>query len=1236
MSFLMDRIDAAKLIASRFGQPGKKFVTMKTSTVVALVGVLMVCGAAVLSTAFVASLHSDAQVDVKSRLDTLAEAVSDHISDSIGNIDRELRTIRSMMLATDSLDLPDLSKHPFLRDQISEGPSHQRIVVFDAEGRLASSVDFGSPTGTSAAVLDLFRRQREIQTDRLILSTLVVDPVDGRSSIILSRPIFDGTGVWRGMLAIYIDPHAIQQLFDAIHLPPGSLITLFNDAGRMLVRNPRMSAGNELQDYSRRPAYSSTLDGSAPSRLNEAKGFDGVDRYIISLADKTRSFVITVGLTTEVAMASWRKHAILIISSSLAAVLVMVWLFTRIVREVRRNERLMAAVSVNEEKLRTLLAVLPDAVMMIGQSLTIDFANPAAEKLHGYGTGKMTGLSIGKVMCEASRSENEQSVRAALNQAQPNAGVLAMERRARRKDGSEFSIEISGCPYETPHGRVLVSVVRDVTERQANDLALRRSRENLARAQQVAGIGSFSRDIATGRVEWSDECLRIWGISGEPSQTAIEFLTNLVHPEDRQSFIESREAVLQGKPARSQDFRITRPDGEERTVHHEYSADFDENGKPVRLFGTIQDITERKRIELELHRSREDLARAQQVARIGSFSRDMATGRVEWSDEFLRIWGLTGTARKTTAESLVLLIHPEDRQKFIEGRDTALDTGARMPLDFRITRPDGEERILHREYGVIFDDEKKPIRMFGTVQDITERKKIENEMRRSREDLARAQRIAGIGSFDHDLITNKAEWSDELYRLYGLSPEEDGGDINLALPFVHPEDREKFLSIRDQVVKGIPSISVDFRIIRQDGVERILHRECDVIFDDAGKSIRVFGTLQDVTERKRAELEMHRSRENLARAQRIAAMGSFERDFVTGKAEWSDEMYHILGIEKADAMPGSETLIKLVHPDDREKFVESRSAELKGQPIAPIEYRIIRPDGAERIVHRESAVIFDEEKRPVRRYGTLQDITELRLAERRERELERQLLHSQKLEALGTLAGGIAHDLNNTLVPIMALSKLTARRCEDGNLVRANLETIYQASVRARDLVNRVVAFSRKDESEKHNTDIAETINEALKLLRATIPSSINLEARIGEVPPIPADMTQIHQVVTNLVANASQALGSGIGTITVTLGVLPGLSGQPEICLSVSDTGTGMDEATQQRIFEPFFTTKAVGEGTGLGLSIVHGIVVSHGGRIEVKSEPGKGTRFDLHFPIPAAAAPAAAGEIKSSRPAA
>jgi PAS domain S-box-containing protein len=386
--------------------------------------------------------------------------------------------------------------------------------------------------------------------------------------------------------------------------------------------------------------------------------------------------------------------------------------------------------------------------------------------------------------------------------------------------------------------------------------------------------------------------------------------------------------------------------------------------------------------------------------------------------------------------------------------------------------------------------------------------------------------------------------------------------------------------------------------------------------------------LRRIARTRRYEIALKHSNEKLARAQRLATIGCFEHNVTTGIAEWSDEMYHILGLEPSGAIPGRDTLIALIHPEDRAQFEEHRNREIAGIATEPFEYRVVRSDGTERIVRRESEIVFDSDLGGMRRYGTLQDITELRLAEQRKRDLERKLLHSQKLEALGTLAGGIAHDLNNTLTPIMALSKLTGRRLADDDEARHNLETIFAASEQARDLVRRVLSFSRREEIEKVIVSPGAVVIDAMSLLRATVPSTIQLTTRIDDVPSIFADPSQIHQVITNLVTNAAQAIEPKAGAITVILERTSELKPAGEIRLSVLDTGKGMDEETRRRIFEPFFTTKEVGQGTGLGLSIIDGIVSSHGGRIEVTSEPGKGTRFDIYFPIASAGetSPAAA----------
>jgi PAS domain S-box-containing protein len=255
--------------------------------------------------------------------------------------------------------------------------------------------------------------------------------------------------------------------------------------------------------------------------------------------------------------------------------------------------------------------------------------------------------------------------------------------------------------------------------------------------------------------------------------------------------------------------------------------------------------------------------------------------------------------------------------------------------------------------------------------------------------------------------------------------------------------------------------------------------------------------------------------------------------------------------------------------------------------------------------------------------GLWTDITALKRAEAERRMLEAQLHHSQRLEALGTLAGGAAHEINNALVPVIALTKLVVGHLPEDSRDRRNLATVLLGAERSRELVKQILAFSHKETEERRlqSVDVAVILRDALKLMRATVPTSISFQEQIAPSPAIAGDANKLHQVIVNLVTNAAHAIGTDHGTITV------GLRFEAEsgaVRFWVADSGCGMDEATRARIFEPFFTTKEVGKGTGLGLSVVHGIIKGHGGRIEVESAPGRGTRFDIVLPAQTAEAAA------------
>ena len=285
----------------------------------------------------------------------------------------------------------------------------------------------------------------------------------------------------------------------------------------------------------------------------------------------------------------------------------------------------------------------------------------------------------------------------------------------------------------------------------------------------------------------------------------------------------------------------------------------------------------------------------------------------------------------------------------------------------------------------------------------------------------------------------------------------------------------------------------------------------------------------------------------------------------------------------------------------------------------PVEYWIIRPDGQARFIHRDHEIIRDSRGTPTRIVSTLQDVTEQRAAEQRSRELERLLIHSQKLEALGTMAGGLAHELNNILAPVLSLAKVALEDFPADSATRQDLEMVVVASQRARDLVRQVLAFGRKQAMEKRLIDPATTIRQTLRMMRATVPASIELVEQLDQVPAILADPDQLQQVIVNLVTNAQQAVGDRLGKITISLTQANDMADQGIrlVRLAVADDGCGMEEVVAQRIFEPFFTTREADRGSGLGLSVVHGIVTSHGGRIELRTAPGQGAEFAIVLPV-------------------
>jgi two-component system cell cycle sensor histidine kinase/response regulator CckA len=372
---------------------------------------------------------------------------------------------------------------------------------------------------------------------------------------------------------------------------------------------------------------------------------------------------------------------------------------------------------------------------------------------------------------------------------------------------------------------------------------------------------------------------------------------------------------------------------------------------------------------------------------------------------------------------------------------------------------------------------------------------------------------------------------------------------------------------------------------------------------------------------ERAEAELAHREEGLRLAMQVGLVGTWDDEFETKEAMWSDTLRELYGFGQA-FKPSYEAFLAHVHPNDREDIRRRVDRSTLTGETFEYEYRFLRPDGETRWMLSRGRVLLDENGVPARQLGAAVDITARKQAEEERETLERELRQAQKLQAIGRLAGGIAHDFNNILLGVRGYADLARDRFTQGEDPRPEIAEVLAASARAGALTRQLLAFSRKQVLKLEVLDLNEVVAETERFLHGLIGDDVELEALVSDAPVcVSADRSQLEQVIVNLAVNARDAMAGG-GRLTLEvrvaeLGPEHGLSLTPGryALLAVSDTGCGMDVATTAQIFEPFFTTKA--EGTGLGLATVHGIVKQTGGTAAVYTEVGEGTTFKIYLPL-------------------
>jgi PAS domain S-box-containing protein len=653
----------------------------------------------------------------------------------------------------------------------------------------------------------------------------------------------------------------------------------------------------------------------------------------------------------------------------------------------------------------------------------------------------------------------------------------------------------------------------------------------------------------------------------------------------------------------------------------------DAQGRPALAVVTLNDITERKQAEAALDQS-EERARIlyehiSDALHVRELKTDGTIGRfLEVNDVFCQRLGYTREEMLTMSP-----VDIDDPASGISSADVEAQLARKNSVIFEQVHvaKDGT-RIPVEIHARLITFQGRPAEI-ALVRDIRERKHNERALRESEQRLTQAVRVAKLGIFECDTNTGVIQCSPTFKTILGFA--DSAITIDDVMGRVLPEDREEVISALHQSFnpQGDGLFQREHRITHPTGIRWVLVL-AETFFEGEGearRATRIVGAVQDITAQKQTELELSAGRQQLRTALNAAKLGIWNRDLETNVITGDALARSIYGWTE-DEIVTPETILNSIPPEDRAHFLEQRARAQKAESNLNIEYCIQLADGDRRWVAVWDSRVRDSFGNPIRLTGVVQDITERKRSEKEMRELEDQIRHSQKMEAVGRLAGGIAHDFNNLLMVVRCYTEILEDRLPPFDALRKNTQAIMKAADRAARLTGQMLAFSRKQVLSPVALNLNIAVAESARMLQRLIGEDIELHVIPAETAwTVRADPDQIAQVLMNLGVNARDAMPEG-GTLTIAtrnvtideafVAERPYVAPGDYAVFSVTDTGTGITKAVQERMFEPFFTTKSVGKGTGLGLSTVYGIIKQSGGYLFVDSEPGRGACFTAYLP--------------------
>ncbi|ARC39067.2 PAS domain S-box protein (plasmid) [Paracoccus yeei] len=761
-------------------------------------------------------------------------------------------------------------------------------------------------------------------------------------------------------------------------------------------------------------------------------------------------------------------------------------------------------------------------------------------------------------------------------------------------------------------------------------------------------VGTWFWDVTADRFTVDEQFAAAFGLDPALGRAGLSLAQVIatVHPDDKAGLTAAiKQAIARGGPYAHQ-YRVRRLNGSYHWIEANGRVDRDAAGT-ITFPGVLLDVDERRVLAAERDRAKRLLEAFIEAVPGVVYAKDRNGRMLVANRGTLELVGkpLAEILGRTDAE---FLSDPAEAEAIMRLDAAVMASGQTLVAEEAVRRPDGTPAVWLSTKSAFRGEDGQVIGLIGSSVDITDRRCVEASLRETEERYRLAAQATNDAIWDWRLADGHVIWNNALEDRLGHALRETSAAW--WIEHIHPDDRDRVDQSIHAVIDGSGTgWTEEYRFRRADGSYAAILDRGFVLRDDGGRATRMIGAMQDLTDRRAAEAAVRESEERARLAAEAASMGTWDLDLRSRDLRWDARTKALFGLALDARVTFEDSFLGGAHPEDRDRVRSAVEAAVTrhGTGTFAVEFRTAAgTDGAGRWVAARGRTLFSDDGEPLRFIGTMVDITELKTAEARLRELnetlesrvaqeiaereqaEEALRQSQKMEALGQLTGGIAHDFNNLLQGITGSLSVIQRRIGQGRTDDLDrfIEGAAGAAARAAALTHRLLAFSRRQPLDPRPVRANALIASMEDLFRRTMGENVAVEFALAEDLWVTlCDPNQLENAVLNLAINARDAMPGGgrlrIETRNVDADDLDmphdrSLRHSDYIRIAVSDTGIGMDAATMAKAFEPFFTTKPLGQGTGLGLSMIYGFARQSEGHARIESDPGAGTTVSIFLP--------------------